>query len=720
MADSHPTQPGETHDHAADHVHGPDCGHNHAHEEHVHVHGPDCDHEHEHDHGHDHAHGHHYHGHDDEHDHHHHASRVSMHSHGAEVELDFSIMLGISLLCGTFLLFGQVALWRQDEWQLASVCFILSVIVGGAIPLLEALPGLMQLRPDIDSLMVFAALGAIALKEPREGAVLMLLFSLSRALEAYAVGRTRQKLESLKEHWKESATRLRDGVEETVPITEIEIGDVLLVRPGERIPIDAKVVSGASAVNEAAITGEPMPVDKEAGDGLYGGTFNLQGSLTIEATAAAGESALARTLRLLEQAEEQEALTQRVVEWTTERYSTLVMLGCVFVITIPYLYFRQPLSECIYRGLSLLVVASPCALAVATPAAMFMAITAAAKRGILLKGGVHIEAAAAVRVVALDKTGTLTMGEPQVTGVHTVSGRGADDVLAIAAALERLSEHPLARPVVKEAEARGLVLPEATEFEAVLGRGVQGKVGGVPVWVGSPRWVRELGLETPALLKEIEAPLEGRGERALVVVIGEEVVGLIGMADTIRPEAAALVRDLKRTGIKRVVMLTGDTQAAAQAIADACGVDEVRAELLPGDKLHALEELKANYGRVVMVGDGINDAPALARADVGVAMGGIGSDLALESADVVLVRDDLWRLPAFLDLAKRATRMVLFNLFFALSVILVLVFIVVRGAAVNQTISLVTAVIAHEGSSMVVIANGMRLLWWKSRYDFQL
>ncbi len=629
-------------------------------------------------------------------------------------------MLGISLLCGTFLLFGQVALAQGAEKVMALTCFGLAILVGGAIPMLEALPSLLRIRPDIESLMVFAALGAWVLGEPREGAILMLLFSLARAAEAYAVGKTRQSLRALKQHWQENATRLRDGTEETVPIAELEMGDLVLVRPGERIPLDADVVGGASAVNEAMITGEPLPVDKEPGNSVFGGTLNLQGSLTIQITSTVGESTLARTIRLLEEAQEQEALTQRVVEWTTERYSTVVLVATVFLVTIPYLYFRQPLNEAIWRGLTLLVVASPCALAVATPATLFCAITAASRRGILLKGGVHLEAAAAVRVVALDKTGTLTKGEPHVTGIHTLPGRDADELLATAAAVERLSEHPLAKPVVEEARSRGLTLPEADEFRAVTGRGVHAMVNGEMVRIGSPTWMRECGCLMPDALKEIETPLEERGERTLLMAVGSEIVALIAVADTIRPEAAALVRDLKRTGIRHVVMLTGDTRSAADTIARACGVDEVRAELLPGDKLEALEELRQEYGRVVMVGDGVNDAPALARADVGVAMGGIGSDLALESADVVLTTDDLWRLPAFLDLARKSTRMLLFNLAFAIGVIGILVAVVFSGVSRGTNISLVEAVIGHEGSTLLVVFNALRLLRWKSRYDHRL
>ncbi|MCC7494980.1 MAG: heavy metal translocating P-type ATPase [Fimbriimonadaceae bacterium] len=702
---------------AGEHHHGPHCQHEHEPGpgcQHEHQHGPDCQHGHDHHHHHGHEHG-------PGCGHEHHHSEMAFHSHGsAEIELDFSIMLGISLLCGTFILFGQVARWQGAEGLLINTCFVLGILVGGAIPMLEALPNLLRIRPDIESLMVFAAVGAWALGEPRDGAMLMFLFSGARALEAFAVGKTRQSLRALKEHWKESATRLRDGEEETVPISELQLDDVVLVRPGERIPLDALVVGGSSAVNEAAITGEPLPVDKESGASVFGGTLNLQGVLRIQIQSTVGESTLARTIRLLEEAQEQEALTQRVVEWATEHYSTLVLLATIFVVVIPYLYFRQPISETVTRALTLLVVASPCALAVSTPATLFFAITAASRRGILLKGTVHLEAAAAVRVVALDKTGTLTRGEPHVTGVHVLPTQDQNALLAIAAAVERLSEHPLAKPVVDEARQRGLTIVEATDFQSVTGRGVQALVGAQLVRIGSPIWMRECAVDYPAALREVAVPLEERGERSLLVAVDSQVAGLIAVADTIRPEAAALVRDLKRTGIRRVVMLTGDSRAAAEAIGAQCGLDEVRAELLPQHKLEAIEELRETYGRVVMVGDGVNDAPALARADVGVAMGGIGSDLALESADVVLTTDDLWRLPAFLDLAKKSTRMLLFNLAVSLAVISVLVALVISSVSTGRNLTLVQAAIGHEGSTIFVILNAMRLLRWKSRYDYRL
>lgn len=603
-------------------------------------------HGHEH-HDHDHAHGH-------GHDHEHHHSAKAFHSHGVEIELDFSIMLGISLLCGTFLLFGIIA-GRQAgaDPLMASLCFGLAIIVGGAVPMLEALPGLLRMRPDVESLMVFAALGAWVIGEPAEGAVLMFLFSLARALEGYAVSRTRKSLNALKEHWSEVAVRLVDGHEEEVRFTELQLGDRVLVRPGGRIAVDGVVIEGASAVNEAMITGEPLPVDKSPGDEVFGGSLNLQGSLTYEVRAMPGESTLSRMIRLIEQAEEQEALTQRVVEWTTERYSTFVLLAAIVILAVPHIYFRQPLETCVYRAFALLVVASPCALVIATPAAILAAIQAAVHRGILLKGGVHLEAAAAVRVVALDKTGTLTQGEPHVTTVHAVDG-DAGALLALAAGVERLSEHPLARPVVAAAREQKLALPEADEFLAVTGRGVQARVDGRLIRIGSSRFMDEQGVRVPDSVRAVAGPLESHGERTLFIGADEHCIGLVSLADTIRPEAAALVRDLKRTGIKRVVMLTGDTAAAAEAIGAACGVDEIRADLLPADKLRALDELRETYGRVIMVGDGVNDAPALAIADVGIALGAAGATVSAETADAVITVDRVDRVADAVHTGRRA------------------------------------------------------------------
>jgi Zn2+/Cd2+-exporting ATPase len=606
--------------------------------------------------------------------------------------------------------------------------YAVAYVSGGFYSVQEAWASLRARRFDVNVLMIVAALGAAVVGQPREGAVLMFLFSLSNTLETYAMGRTHASIRALLDMTPKEAEVYRDSQIVRVPVEDLRIDEVVLVRPGSQVPTDGIVVMGESAVDEASITGESMPVEKSAGARVFAGTLNGQGALDMRVTTAVENSTLARIVQVVRDAREQKAHSQDFTDRVIGQYYAYTVVGITLLaITIPLLLLGWDLRTTFYRAMTLMVVASPCAVVISIPAALLSALANAARGGVLFKGGRHLESAAKVRVVAFDKTGTLTSGRPGVVAVvpigdpallASLSGAQAphlplpDDqigalniaqvrLLAAASGIERLSEHPLAQAVVRGATERGIAPPEASDFTALTGMGAQATLGGQQIRIGRPSLWEALPPDVAALVTAQEQ--HGR----TVVVLGDErsAWGLIAIADTVRPEAAAAVVRLKQIGITRVVLLTGDNRHAAAAIGTALGVDEVRAELLPDEKVAAIKDLQARYGPVAMVGDGVNDAPALATAALGVAMGVAGTDVALESADVLLMGDDLSRLPGALHLAKRARRIVRQNLVFAFTVMATLIALALFGG-----IPLPVGVVGHEGSTLLVVANGLRLL----------
>ena len=556
---------------------------------------------------------------------------------------------------------------------------------------------------DINLLMVTAALGAAAIGDWAEGGVLLFLFSLSSSLEGYAMGRTRSAITSLIALRPQEALVRRDGREERVPVEALRPGDRILVKPGERVSADGVVREGASAVDESPITGESMPVSRGPGDPVFAGTINGPGVIEVEVTKRAEETTLAKIIRLVAQAQSEKATTQRLIDRFGRIYVPAVFGIVLGVGLVPILLGRDP-GTAVYRAITLLVVASPCALVISTPASVLSAIANAARHGVLFKGGLHLENMARVRVLAFDKTGTLTQGRPRVSEVVAAEGGGEAEVLGLAAGLEGRSEHPIARAIVAEARARGVAASDGAEVRAVIGRGVRGRIDGREAYVGTLRLAQEMGQALPAPLAGRHAALEAGGKT--VVVVGDRAVrGLIAVADTLRPGAPATLRALEAAGIQRTVMLTGDNATVAGAIATAAGIDEVHAGLLPEEKVRVIRRLGAPGAAVAMVGDGVNDAPALAAASVGIAMGGAGSDAALETADVVLMADDLAKLPYALALSRRARRVILQNLSFSCGVIATLIVLTFMGWT---TLSL--GVVGHEGNTLLVVLNGLRLL----------
>lgn len=580
-----------------------------------------------------------------------------------------------------------------------TLCAVVAYAAGGFYGTRGALNALFRERVvDIDALMVLAALGAAIIGHWEEGALLLFLFSLSNVLQDYAIGRSRSAIKALFKLYPEQAAVQRNGQTEVVPVSALKVGDVVQIVPGERIPVDGMVLVGASSVNQAPITGESVPVDKTVGDTVFAGTLNEQGALDVRVTKLAAESTLSRIITLVEQAQSNQAPTQRFLEAFERRYAVFVIGFIALFIVAQPLFGWADLETGFYRAMVLMTVASPCALVISVPSSFIAAIAAAARRGVLFKGGASLEELAAVRAIAFDKTGTLTTGQPAVTDVVALGDLNDSDVLALAASAESRSEHPLARAVVRAAEKRGLALQPVEEFESQMGLGITATVGGRVVRVGRPG---ALGVEIPAELSAAAERLHAEGKTVIGVVSDGAWQGVLALADTLRPESADVIRGLRAQGVE-VVLLTGDNPAVAAQIAGQVGIGEVRAGLMPHDKAEAITALRERYGSVAMVGDGVNDAPALAAANVGVAMGAAGSDVALETADVVLMGDRLAEIAGAIRLSQRARRVVWQNIVFSLAVIAVLV---VGTFAID--LPLPVGVFGHEGSTVVVVLNGL-------------
>ena len=562
--------------------------------------------------------------------------------------------------------------------------------------------------------MILAAIGALAIGAPFEGAMLLFLFSLSNTLQHVAIGRSRRAIEALMELRPESATVERGGVWVEVPVEQVRVGDVFRVGPGDRMPLDGVVAIGRSEVDQASLTGESVPVTKDVGDEVFGGTINGGGALDVRVTKTADESAIARMIAMVEDAQSQKAETQRLIDRFEQPYALGVIAMTAVAIGLPILGWGEAFEPAFYRAMTLMVAASPCALVISTPAAVLSAIAAAAKSGVLFKGGATVEEAARVHAVAFDKTGTLTAGETRLTDVVALGDLDEDALVALAAAVQSRSEHHLARATTQEAEARGLEVAPAQYFQAIAGRGVEAVAGGRQVRIGNP--AHSEGRQVAGLdgaLAEVER-LRAQARTAVVVTEtvdgGERAVGVMAFADVLRPSAREVVAQLHALGIEHVAMLTGDTAAVGEAMGAEAGVDAVYADLLPERKVALIRELETQYGAVAMVGDGVNDAPALAAATLGIAMGGAGTDVALETADVVLMADDLAKIPYLLRLSRRTRRTLAVNIAISLGAIVVMVTTILVGG-----LALPLAVVGHEGSTVLVSLNGLRLLGATSR-----
>lgn len=633
---------------------------------------------------------------------------------------------------------------------LSVLLYIVAYAVGGWIKAKEGVETLVKDRDlDVNLLMIAAAVGAAAIGYWNEGAVLIFIFALSGALESYTTERSKKDISALMALKPATALRIERGTMNEVPIDELAIGDLLLVRPGELIPADGTVVRGQSAVNQASITGESVPVDKMAGSGVFAGTLNGEGPLQIEVTKSAEDTVFAKIIRMVEEAETEVPDSQRFIKRLEAIYARVVVAATVLLLAVPPFVLSWSWDDTFYKAMVFLVVASPCALVSSIMPAMLSAISKSARRGILFKGGVHLENLSKTAVVAFDKTGTLTEGQPKVTDFIAGEGYDRAELLTIAASIENMSRHPLAEAVVRQAEEEGLELRGVQDSKSLTGWGIEGRVGGrlwrigksdgldaimdtdaadtasgrqitvpgahsadeavagnqiAPAAAGANTQQPGMTAEDAAHWREVRARLEAEGKTVSVILDGGKIAGMIALQDAVRPQAAAAVRKLKELGVT-VAMLTGDRSATAKVIAEQAGVDLVYADLLPEDKVTRIRELRERYGSTVMVGDGVNDAPALAAATVGMGMGMKGSGAALEVADVVLMNDNIEEIAATVSLARRTQRIVKQNMIFAVSVIAALIL----GNFI-EGIALPFGVVGHEGSTILVILNGLRLL----------
>ncbi|WP_442867792.1 heavy metal translocating P-type ATPase [Caulobacter sp. NIBR2454] len=639
---------------------------------------------------------------------------------GANTELIFALACGALLGMG----FAVEKLVSGASGALPMACYVAAYGFGGFFTAREALENLKHRKFEIDTLMLVAALGAAALGEWAEGALLLFLFSLGHALEHYAMGRAKRAIEALAELAPDTATVRREGQTLEIAVEELLVGDTVIVRPNERLAADGFVIKGASAINQAPVTGESIPVDKspvsdpamarerpdsiDAASRVFAGTINGGAVIEIEVTRRSDETALAKVVKMVSEAETQKSPTQRFTE-RFERFFVPAVLITAVLLLFAWVVVDEPFTDSFYRAMAVLVAASPCALAIATPSAVLSGVARAARGGVLVKGGAPLENLGSLKAIAFDKTGTLTEGRPRITDIVAVDGATDQELLAVAVAVEAMSDHPLAQAIVRDGRERlgEQTLPVATDLRSFTGKGVAAKIDGDTVWIGKAEM---FGVESvPALgkaAKDAIAKLREAGRTTMVVRRAGRDLGAIGLMDTPRNSAKAALAKLHKLGVGRMIMISGDNQKVADAIAREVGLDEAWGDLMPEDKVAAIKKL-AGEDKVAMVGDGVNDAPAMASATVGVAMGAAGSDVALETADVALMADDLAHLPFAVGLSRSTRRIIRQNVFVSLGVVAILVPATIMGLGIGP------AVMMHEGSTLLVVFNALRLLAYR-------
>lgn len=666
------------------------------------------------------AHDHGDHGHDD----HEHSHAGHSHAHGGflgpNTELIFSLVCGALLVVG----FGIGTFSATAPAWLPTVLYVGAYFFGGFYTLREAIDNLRMRKFEIDTLMLVAAAGAAALGAWAEGALLLFLFSLGHALEHYAMGRARQAIEALAKLTPRSATMRRNGATQEVPVEELKVGDVVVIRPNERLPADGFLVKGTSSIDQAPVTGESIPVDKrpvgdvalararpnsvDADSRVFAGTINGAGAIEVEVTRLSSESALAKVVQMVSEAETQKSPTQRFTD-RFERIFVPCVLALAVLLLFAWVVIDEQFADSFYRAMAVLVAASPCALAIATPSAVLSGVARAARGGVLIKGGAPLENLGSLSAIAFDKTGTLTEGRPRITDIVPAEGVSEEELLAVAIAVEQLSDHPLAAAIARDGREKlgGRSIAEAHDLRSLTGRGVTATLDGAPVWIGKAGMFGTEGIAPlDRAVSAAVARLSEVGRTTMVVRHGERDLGAIGLMDTPRAAARETLQRLRSLGITRMIMISGDNRTVAEAIAKDVGLDEAWGDLMPEDKVRAIRKLRAE-GPVAMVGDGVNDAPAMASATVGIAMGAAGSDVALETADVALMADDLRHLPFAVGLSRHTRSIIRQNVFISLGVVALLVPATIFGLGIGPAVAL------HEGSTLIVVFNALRLLAWR-------
>lgn len=580
-----------------------------------------------------------------------------------------------------------------------------SILIGGYILFMKGIKNLTRLNFDMSTLMTIAIIGAALIGEWGEGATVVILFAISEALERYSMDKARQSIESLMDIAPKEALIRRDNVEIMVHVDEIEVGDIMIVKPGQKLAMDGTVMNGISTINQAAITGESVPVAKKIDDEVYAGTLNEEGLLEVKVTKRVEDTTISKIIHLVEEAQAERAPSQAFVDKFAKYYTPAIILIAFLIVIIPPMFFGAEWSKWIYEGLAVLVVGCPCALVVSTPVAVVTAIGNAARNGVLIKGGIHLEEAGALKAIAFDKTGTLTKGVPAVTNIVHFTDYGSE-IMSITAAIEKRSQHPLASAILRKAENAGLdyLNIKVDDFQSITGKGVKAKINNELYYVGSPSLFEILhgGIEKE-INQQIEK-LQSEGKTVMVVGTDSRLLSLIAVADEVRESSIEVIRKLNNMSILTVI-LTGDNKRTAQAIGKQVGVSDIQSELLPQDKLSFIKKLREKYDQVAMVGDGVNDAPALAASTVGIAMGGAGTDTALETADIALMSDDLHKLPYTIKLSRKALAIIKQNITFSLAIKLIALLLVIPG-----WLTLWIAIFADMGATLLVTLNSLRLL----------
>jgi Zn2+/Cd2+-exporting ATPase len=608
-----------------------------------------------------------------------------------------------------FLLIGWFSGQLNGEESIPSIlAYGASILIGGYRLFKTGIKNLLQLEFDMKTLMTIAVFGAAIIGEWGEGATVVILFAISEALESYSMDKARQSIRSLMDIAPKEALIRRGDKEITVEVDDIRIGDTLIVKPGQKIAMDGIVVKGLSAVNQAAITGESVPVAKTIDDEIFAGTLNEEGLLEVRVTKHVDDTTIAKIIHLVEEAQAERAPSQAFVDVFAKYYTPIIMLIALGVAVVPPLFFGGDWDKWIYQGLAALVVGCPCALVISTPVAIVTAIGNAARHGVLIKGGIHLEEMGAIKAIAFDKTGTLTQGIPVVTDYLPQANKDANELLTIIAALENGSQHPLASAIMKKAAQEHLPYKEIIikDFSSLTGKGIKGRVHDEMYYIGSPNLFEENLLNgIPSNIKTTISELQNKGKTVIVAGTETVIAGILAVADEVRGNSKSVIQKLHSLGIQETIMLTGDNKGTANAIGKQVGVSNIKAELLPQDKLAFIKDLRSKYDRVAMVGDGVNDAPALAASTVGIAMGGAGTDTALETADIALMADDLGKLPFTLKLSRKALSIIKQNITFSLGIKLVALLLVIPG-----WLTLWIAIFADMGATLIVTLNGLRLL----------